>query len=406
MNDREYFCAILYNEKSSTLFIKSCSEPLKELLGIKDDVADQPLDEYLSANMNRWIYSAFRYLVRGKRSVVSFKELGKNFLAIKMSCAGQMLSVDIQLFNGDKEHFDKLYYSTNLARISGDRLLNNFRFSMILAKRENGFIIDTIDKAAEKAFSVKRNDSISSLFQNFCFIESDRIFRHCLRINNFLIFADVFYDKNATAHHYLIGMIPAASNEKITLTFHSVEQHEYYLLISSCAVDNDIPNSELGIGVAVFKAPLGKEPFLINHNTAYDILTSRSENLYYVFRSLIFESSTTSHIVSVIHRFYSGDCIATAIPFPQDERVFIFITPSFAKSASAAIFGSKLTPRENEIAALISSGKGTADIAAICGISLGTVKKTIANIYSKLNINSRAELVRMVLLHSDQADQL
>jgi DNA-binding NarL/FixJ family response regulator len=58
---------------------------------------------------------------------------------------------------------------------------------------------------------------------------------------------------------------------------------------------------------------------------------------------------------------------------------------------------SDLTIREREIAALIARGLANDQIAQELFISKRTVEKHIANIFSKLNLASRAEIVRYML---------
>lgn len=53
-----------------------------------------------------------------------------------------------------------------------------------------------------------------------------------------------------------------------------------------------------------------------------------------------------------------------------------------------------LSRRECEVAALIAQGKSNGEIAAELVLSKRTVEKHIANILSKLNLSSRAQLVR------------
>lgn len=52
-----------------------------------------------------------------------------------------------------------------------------------------------------------------------------------------------------------------------------------------------------------------------------------------------------------------------------------------------------LTQREREITFLINKGKKNRDIGNTLFISETTVKKHVYNIYNKLNINSRLELI-------------
>jgi DNA-binding NarL/FixJ family response regulator len=54
---------------------------------------------------------------------------------------------------------------------------------------------------------------------------------------------------------------------------------------------------------------------------------------------------------------------------------------------------SGLTPRQYEVLALIAQGKSNRDIAAILGVSLGTVKVHVLRIFRELNVQNRTEAV-------------
>ena len=53
-----------------------------------------------------------------------------------------------------------------------------------------------------------------------------------------------------------------------------------------------------------------------------------------------------------------------------------------------------LTPREKEIAALLLAAKTRRQIAGELGLTESTVKTHVSNLYKKLQINSRIELMR------------
>ena len=56
-----------------------------------------------------------------------------------------------------------------------------------------------------------------------------------------------------------------------------------------------------------------------------------------------------------------------------------------------------LTPRQNEIVAIIIEGTTTKDAAAQLGISESTIKHHLSDIYDRLGCGNRVELVRFVL---------
>lgn len=55
-----------------------------------------------------------------------------------------------------------------------------------------------------------------------------------------------------------------------------------------------------------------------------------------------------------------------------------------------------LTPKEISVVELVASGKSNKEIASILDISENTVKTHISNVYKKLNINYRIELMNFI----------
>ena len=56
-----------------------------------------------------------------------------------------------------------------------------------------------------------------------------------------------------------------------------------------------------------------------------------------------------------------------------------------------------LTPREREVFQLLALGKANKEVAAMLGLSLGTVKKHRENLQRKLDCHSAAELARLAI---------
>ena len=60
-----------------------------------------------------------------------------------------------------------------------------------------------------------------------------------------------------------------------------------------------------------------------------------------------------------------------------------------------------LTPREREIAVLVSAGMSNKEIAQRIEVSAGTVKIHLSNIFQKLNLNNRTSLAAVALHGSE-----
>lgn len=68
-------------------------------------------------------------------------------------------------------------------------------------------------------------------------------------------------------------------------------------------------------------------------------------------------------------------------------------TPAPSDSTTLGV----LTPREREVFQLLALGKANKEVAAMLGLSLGTVKKHRENLQRKLDCHSAAELARLAI---------
>ena len=68
-------------------------------------------------------------------------------------------------------------------------------------------------------------------------------------------------------------------------------------------------------------------------------------------------------------------------------------TPPPGESSALSV----LTPREREVFQLLALGKANKEVAALLGLSLGTVKKHRENLQRKLDCHSAAELARLAI---------
>lgn len=100
----------------------------------------------------------------------------------------------------------------------------------------------------------------------------------------------------------------------------------------------------------------------------------------------ILKKSSPNKILDAIQQVYEGGAALTPMIAKQ---VMAFLKPAAAKPDSP----SNLTAREKEILQLIAQGMTNELIAAKLFISVQTVRNHIKNIYDKLQVHSRAQVV-------------
>ncbi len=86
-----------------------------------------------------------------------------------------------------------------------------------------------------------------------------------------------------------------------------------------------------------------------------------------------------------------------ALISPEIAQVLIGKVNNIGKEKRESYESEKLTTRENEVMDKLVSGFAYKQIANVLGISVTTVNDHIKNIYTKLQVNSKAELISKIL---------
>ena len=103
-------------------------------------------------------------------------------------------------------------------------------------------------------------------------------------------------------------------------------------------------------------------------------------------RGVVLKELSPQHVLDCIRRVHAGGEWVEFLGRPRS-------TP---EEREASHDRNELTPRERELAALVASGLRNREIAARLGISEGTAKLHLYNVYKKLGVSSRVELaIRM-----------
>jgi two-component system, NarL family, response regulator LiaR len=102
--------------------------------------------------------------------------------------------------------------------------------------------------------------------------------------------------------------------------------------------------------------------------------------------SYILKRSKSEQLIEAIRDLYEGGS-------PMSSDIARKIVLSFQKKSAPIRTDFGITPREEEILALLAEGLSYKELAAQIFISVKTIRKHIYNIYEKLHVHSRLEAV-------------
>lgn len=100
-------------------------------------------------------------------------------------------------------------------------------------------------------------------------------------------------------------------------------------------------------------------------------------------RGVVLKELSPQHVIDCVRSAYAGGGWVEFLGRPRDA------TPEQDKSEESL----GLTPRELELATLVVSGLRNRDVATRLGISEGTAKLHLYNVYKKIGVANRVELV-------------
>lgn len=100
----------------------------------------------------------------------------------------------------------------------------------------------------------------------------------------------------------------------------------------------------------------------------------------------LLKNTSPEKIISAIKELYDGGA-------PMSAGIARRVVHSFQKQSAVADERAKLSPRENDVLSLLAKGLLYKEISQKLGISFGTVRQHIHNIYEKLHVQNKTEAI-------------
>jgi DNA-binding NarL/FixJ family response regulator len=183
----------------------------------------------------------------------------------------------------------------------------------------------------------------------------------------------------------LVYLISSFSEYSVDWAYPSVEEAlEKYIETDVMLLDISLPGLTGLEAIPLFKqkCPGQKIIMLTILDDDYHILESIKKGA----DGYILKKSSPGKILDAIQQVHEGGAALTPMVARQ---VMAYLKPDAAKPESP----SNLTTREKEILLLITQGMTNEAMAEVLFISVQTVRNHIKNIYDKLQVHSRAQVV-------------
>lgn len=264
--------------------------------------------------------------------------------------------------------------------------------------RRGNYKISGISERLARISGVSEGEPLEQFFHTSLFYQSGLLFDLALLTDRTLQSANIAL-WSGKVHHMLMTVVPLGHrNRQILLSLRAVSAEAYYRMQLSGAGAH--PAEELsGPAVALYHPADSSCQIPLVCNAAFQRIID-SGNASELLGNLAAHLHALPAREAKIHQTLNGKCyFCSASKAAGQGGSELFMTLWERPIDRLEEIGGKLTPRELEIARQLCHGHPLHCIAGYCGISEGTVKKTASNIYRKLGVGGRVELVHRLLPH-------
>ncbi len=395
-----YECILTANQDETSLKLDSMTNAFCRVVGISANSQGLPLEEIVPEQTAAWIYQAFSNIKDGNETIRDLREIQGRFWSYTLSYDRPKLTIAL-LPIWDVDETTDTYNTDNLVNLPLNKFCGSFYDSILISCTDDIYRIASISPSFSELAGINIGDPIDVLLSRMRTVCSDKLIKRSMTLNKICYFMDIWICDNRP-YHFLVTLVPLNHYVKHLLVgIHLLKSHEYYQMMKSVNPSPKRICDAGNIGVAVFETDNCRYKKLINANQCFNRLVYSHEDFEFLQTSVIPVCCSKQSIITMAHRLGNLNCLIAAVPTLNSNQLFLFVMPDTGPQPSIQSLADRLTKREFEIACHIVNGNSIKGISVDCGITEGTVKKNLANIYSKLQINNRVELVRLIFSNSD-----
>lgn len=390
----KYEWSLKEDAENKKLLLYSFSPEFSTLFSVKDTDIGKTVENIVDKKTAETIYDTYTELLCNKDILTTVEERGGSFWNIQIEYAKPFVKISAVKIKNTND--------LNTVNSLNSVLLESFKTgtdNTVVLKENNGqFIIFSISDKTSEITNLKVGDNINDAITNMYMLKSTILLKHCLKTNKSARILDKYKNADCNFLSYLfIIFFPVCHKEHyIFIIFHSIEKDIFYNIQQKSALSLISEYNDSFVAISSYVKDTENHYSIKYSNSKFDIIIDddkKKELLYSLVIKKCIEYMSVQHsktIIGNVEHYIFG------IPDTHKNKIFVLIlnTQDFSRSVERIL--AMLTKREKEIAQMLIDGHTIKYISYTLKIAEGTAKKTISNIYKKVGVNSRVELIRKV----------
>ncbi|GHU81200.1 hypothetical protein AGMMS50284_0220 [Clostridia bacterium] len=390
----EYKWSVQIDEESKKLILNNYCEVFSQFFHLTDSDIGKPIEEVLDCRTSFEVYKIFENFIRNKDVMTYAREFDGGIWKIEASYVAPLITFYGTILSSVQEINQVIKFDNNY----GIGFFDGEICSSLLKEKEGGYIIVDASEGFYKKMGIKENENYSCVFENLLYLRSPLIMSMALANKSAVAFLDILTSPvDGTREHISIVGIPICNEEKyVHVLYKKIDEAVYYeSQISNRTFGEDF--NKYSVAVASYEIAYGGELEICFSNQYFKKTIKTDEDKDMVYNNLLKKISTRKSVRKSNFYVSGTEYCGLSIPIESQNKIFVLLFEVKNKSQTPDYIFAILTKRENEVMNLLVHGYTIKYISYDLKIADGTVKKIISNIYKKLGVNSRVDLMIQVL---------
>ena len=275
--------------------------------------------------------------------------------------------------------------------------LQSTRVDTVLLKDVGGLItVADISRRLSNLTGLSPDSGLAIAWHFLYCMNPERVAAACLRTNTGTRYTDM-YIRGGTAQYVLLEYSPLKhDNGLVAVSVHKLTEKEFFAL-QTPFYDLSPQAAPIRDSAAYAIYGVDGDDFILRRYNRIFADLNCSGTIKEKLGSLLLRPCSDSGevkctLISLVEARYF--CIATRV---ENSSVHLTMLRFNEFQSGVEECLSILSPREREVTLFLMDGLSTHDIARRLVIADGTVKKTVSNVYAKLGVKSKIELMHLVL---------